>query len=124
MRRNYIYTLPYTLIGLLAAFVSWYLFGSSQAELPFFALILFVLLGCYIFGLEVYYQIRSKFGPFTLKFGLFTLKFGPYNAVPFLESTRTLTAGVFLAAGGVCSFGLLVAVAFDLSSAAQCYVRV
>lgn len=112
VRRHRLYTLPYTIFGLSAALLSWLIFDGSQAELPFFAIMLFTLLGSYILGLEVYFQMRAKLGR------------SGYTSVPFHKSTRTQTVLVFLGSCGICLSVLVVEVASDFSFSALCTVPV
>ena len=86
-RRHLLYTIPYTLIGIFSALVSWAVFGASPALLPFFAVVLFSLIGFYILVVEVVFQVLRAHGT--------------YSGVPFFESTRTQTVLVLVTSCGI-----------------------
>ena len=87
-RRNKLYTLPYTLIGILSALISYKIFGTSPALLPFFALILFFCVALWLLVVEVSCQVLRAL---DLR-----------SDEPFLQSTRTQTLIVFFGACGLC----------------------
>lgn len=87
-RRHLLYTIPYTLIGVFSALTSWSVFGATPALLPFFAVILFSLIGAYILVVEIIFQVRRARGE--------------HSGVPFFQSTRTQTVIVLAASCGIC----------------------
>jgi hypothetical protein len=99
-RRNLLYTIPYTLIGVFSALTSWAAFGASPALLPFFAVILFSLISFYILAVEIVFQVRRARGT--------------YPGVPFFESTRTQTVLVLMTSCGICLALVYKDAPFDL----------